>query len=165
MQRATGRTLPDAALGIRALRLTVYDIADRLRSLGTTRCYARQGYRGKLTRPLGQSAETTPITRCLLPGRARSTGLVPLLGPCLRPGRGKNRSPPAASPADSSTAVRLGSDSGTKSRSSDRSVVPDAAGHPVRPAELFRQAPQTTVRARPLAEVLGVPGARNTPPR
>ncbi len=42
-----------------------------------------------------------PSTRtwCLLPGRARSTGLGPLWGRVERPGRGWSRSPPETSPA------------------------------------------------------------------
>lgn len=48
-----------------------------------------------------------PSTRmwCLLPGRARSTGLGPLLGRAERPGRGKSRSPPATSRAVSPLAA------------------------------------------------------------
>jgi hypothetical protein len=50
-------------------------------------------------------------TWCLLPGRARSTGLGPPLGPVGPPGHERNRSPPATSrasspPAASSTARR-----------------------------------------------------------
>lgn len=42
---------------------------------------------------------------CLLPGRARSTGLSPLSGPAGPPARGKSRSPPSTSPAASPTAA------------------------------------------------------------
>lgn len=45
------------------------------------------------------------LTWCLLPGRARSTGLGPLLGPGVRPGRGTSRSPPSTSEAGSSIAA------------------------------------------------------------
>lgn len=41
----------------------------------------------------------------MLPGRARSTGLGPLLGRAERPGRGKSRSPPATSRAVSPLAA------------------------------------------------------------
>ncbi len=53
--------------------------------------------------PVSDTASGMPCpstrTWCLLPGRARSTGLGPLLGRVERPGRGWSRSPPATSPA------------------------------------------------------------------
>ncbi len=64
---------------------------------------------------------------CLLPGRARSTGLGPLLGPCVRPGRGRSRSTPGTSPAGSSTAACSAAIGAAGPRCLPRSRLPGGA--------------------------------------
>ncbi|CAL9636666.1 hypothetical protein SUDANB23_06209 (plasmid) [Streptomyces sp. enrichment culture] len=87
----------------------------------------------------GEGADHRADPRCrrsrryLLPGRAWSTGLGPLVGFCVRPGRGRNRSSPGTSPAGSSTAACSAAGAASP-RHRPRSRPPDAVSDGTIPA-------------------------------
>ncbi len=86
--------------------------------------------------PVGDTASGMPCPStmrwCLLPGRARSSGLGPLWGPAGPRGRARNRSPPGTGSACPSTAA---------SPAAPRGAGPGRRPRPMRPAAAGRSCP------------------------
>jgi hypothetical protein len=130
----------------------------RGRSRGPRRAFRAVDGVARRSRPRpGSCRARAAVGWCLPPGRARSTGLGPLLGPGVRPGRGTSRSPPSTSRVGSSTAASSAGARAAGPRRRPRSRPPDAARRrqqvtPEPRASKRQSALSSTLTSRPSGE-------------